>query len=127
MVPPADSVFGRVGTSISALSGFGNSKDSDLEVLCTNPASLAAGTAVLQTYLPTRSVSESRVTSPTTSSTMSKVVSMPWVTYPDLYRAQCEDADGANVLMISVKDNSPVPRAVVTDAIGPGWGCILLM
>jgi len=126
MTPPADSFFGRVGTSISAVSGFGDAKKSGLEVLCTNPASLSGGTGVLQTYLPTQSARRPGATSPGSSSNTSKVVSTPWVTYPDLYQARCEKVDGANVLMVSVKDNSPDPRPIVTDSLGPRWGLHLV-
>ena len=41
--PPANSFFGRVGTSISALSGLSPTSAAGLEVLCTNPAALVGG------------------------------------------------------------------------------------
>ena len=122
MTPPADSFFGRVGTSIDALSGFGGSTSPDPEVLCTNPAALGGGSGVLQTYLPGQGADGSKGTSSRAASNTTKIVSTPWVTYPDLYQARCENVAGANVLMVSVKDNSPNQRPVVSDVLGPRWG-----
>lgn len=124
--PPADSLFGRVGTSISARSGFGGSTRPGLQVLCTNPAALAGGPGVLQTYFPrvglNRLTGRSTSTLPTASPTTTTGRSTPWVTYPDLYEARCEDVAGASVLMVRVEDNAPDPRPVVSDVLGPGWG-----
>ena len=51
--PPPDSLFGRVDQGVSRLSG--GSARPGLQVLCTNPASIArpAATGVLQPYAPT--------------------------------------------------------------------------
>jgi Protein of unknown function (DUF3089) len=118
--PPADSFFGRVGTSISVRAGFGASTNPDLEVLCTNPAALAGGSGVLQTYFPR--VGVNRLNGQSAKSSRTKSITTPWVTYPDLYRARCQNVDGSNVLMVSVKDNAPDPRPVVSDVLGPRWG-----
>ncbi len=119
--PPTDSLFGRVGTSISALSGIGPPASPSLQVLCTNPAALGGGSGVLQTYFPTQVALGARKV--TTSGTRDgSEIRTPWVTYPNLYAARCEDVAGATVLMVSVKDNAPVARPVVSDVLGPRWG-----
>ncbi len=51
--PPANSFFGRVGTSISALSGLAPTSAAGLQVLCTNPAALTGGAGPLNPYFPT--------------------------------------------------------------------------
>ncbi len=122
MTPPADSFFGRIGTSISAASGLGGSTSRDLEVLCTNPAALGGGSGVLQAYFPSQGARGSASSSSTGPPNAKKTVSTPWVTYPGLYQARCEDVAGANVLMVDVKDNAPDPRPVVSDVLGPKWG-----
>ena len=122
MTPPADSFFGRIGTSISAASGFGGSTNPDLEVLCTNPAALDGGSGLLQTYFPSQDVKGSTGTSSTRPPKKTTAVSTSWVTYPGLYQARCKDAAGAKVLMVNVKDNAPDPRPVVSDVLGPKWG-----
>jgi hypothetical protein len=47
-------------------------------------------------------------------------VSTPWVTYPDLYSASCQHADGATWLQIDTL--SAAGRPVVTETLGPTWG-----
>ncbi len=124
--PPPDSLFGRVGTSISAQSGFGGPPSPNLQVLCTNPAALTGGSGVLETYFPrvglNRLNGHSSNTSPITSPRTTKGTSTSWVTYPDLYEARCQDVAGASVLLVTVKDNAPDPRPVVSDVLGPRWG-----
>jgi hypothetical protein len=104
--PPADSLFGRVPNNPA------------LQVLCTNPANLAAGgSGTLQPYFQTTPfpgqigmVSDKPPSAPT-----------PWVTTPDLYGAQCQTLAGATVL--HVQPITPGDkRALLTESAGPTLG-----
>jgi hypothetical protein len=119
--PPPDSFFGRVGTSISALSGLAPTSAAGLQVLCTNPAALAGGTRRLTPYFPTKPF-------PGTGSglqygsTSKRVVRTPWVSYPSLYSAQCESSGGATWLQVTDIAGSKDHRPVVEPVLGPKWG-----
>jgi hypothetical protein len=68
-----------------------------LQVLCTNPASLAGGTGVLDPYFTTilsGGVLFQPIIAPVPSPPS------PWVNYPDLYTAQCMNSKGASWLQI---------------------------
>ncbi|MGH3849566.1 MAG: DUF3089 domain-containing protein, partial [Pseudonocardiaceae bacterium] len=73
--PPTDATYGRVDQG-----GAGT-----LTVACTNPADLGGGNAPLDPYF-----------SPSTFPGSALAVTTPWVTFPGLYRAHCENADGAS-------------------------------
>ena len=62
--PPANSFFGRVGTSISALSGLSPTSAAGLEVLCTNPAALTGGKESIDSLLPDQTVPRLKVQPP---------------------------------------------------------------
>ncbi len=112
--PPADSLFGIPGTGPGATPG----RDySNLEVLCTNPASLSGGSGELEFYMPTTPF-------PGLLGTLliKPAASMPWVTYPKLYSARCEHANNASWLQIDVANINGDPRPKVTESIGPTWG-----
>ena len=117
--PPADSLFGRANTGPGAALGR---DPSNMEVLCTNPASLSGGTGAMLMYNPTAPLPGALgvlVGSIPSAST-------PWVAYPGLYTGHCESADGANWLQI---DPTHVPgdqRPVVTQVLGPTWGLHLV-
>ena len=105
--PPPDSMFGRVAGNPS------------LQVLCTNPANLAVGgTGVLRPYFNTTPfpgqigmVSGKTPTAPT-----------PWVTTPDLYRAQCATLGGATVLHVQPIVTAGDKRDLVTESAGAPLG-----
>ena len=84
--PPANSFFGRVGTSISALSGLSPTSAAGLQVLCTNPAALAGGAGPLDPYFPTTPFPGVR-SNLKYGATTKRTVRTPWVSYPHLYRA----------------------------------------
>jgi hypothetical protein len=90
-IPPINSLFGRVGTSISAQSGLGTGPAGNLQVLCTNPASIEGGTGTLSPYFVTKPFPG--VTSTFTILTTAHL-STPWVSYPDRYTATCETSGG---------------------------------
>ncbi len=100
--PPSTSLFGIVGQGVSALSGQGkNARD---QVLCTNPANLAGGSAPLSAYFLSGGTA----------------VSTPWVTYPGLYRGRCVTRNGATWLQVTPRAGDPRPK--VAQVLGPNWG-----
>jgi hypothetical protein len=117
--PPANSFFGRVGTSISALSGLSPTSAAGLEVLCTNPAALAGGTGPLIPYFPTKPFPGSKFEYGATSK---HTVRTAWVSYPDLYRAQCQSSGGATWLQAMDIAGPRDTRPVVEQVLGPRWG-----
>ena len=46
----------------------------------------------------------------------------PWVTFPGLYTAQCEQQGGASWLQVTATPASGDPRPTVTATLGPLWG-----
>jgi hypothetical protein len=103
--PAANSSFGRPATSINANDGFEPKSVKGLQVLCTNPAALAGGAGLLDPYFPSQGVA-----------------STPWVTYPNLYRAQCKSSGGATWLQITPIAGHNDSRPIVQQTSGPGWG-----
>jgi hypothetical protein len=109
-VPPAGSLFGRPGQGVSLQSA--QTQKSGLQVACVNPAALAAGgpsadsAAALDSVFPTEGK-----------------LSTPWVAFPDLYTARCEDTDGASWLDVTPTgargDQRPLPA---TEDLGPLYG-----
>jgi len=122
--PPPDSLFGRVNTSIAVQSGLEPRAAADLQVLCTNPAALAGGSGPLQPYFLTRSLSGQPATSAYGAGTTSTAT--PWVTYPDLYRGECESANGASWLQVTAGAAPQDGRPVVQQVLGPRWGLHLV-
>jgi Protein of unknown function (DUF3089) len=109
--PPADSVFGRPGQGVSLQSG--QTAKVGQQVACVNPAALNGGTADLDPYLLTATQTPQlpipgyeRLTEP---------VSTPWVTYPDLYSASCEEGGGATWLQVTSLAGASQTRPVVND------------
>jgi hypothetical protein len=49
-------------------------------------------------------------------------VTTPWVTYPGLYSASCQSADGATWLQVNDLAGSGDTRPVVTESLGRLWG-----
>jgi hypothetical protein len=101
--PPTNSLFAR-----TTVKGD--------QVLCTNPASLGGGSGALAPYFPTHVVG--------VFSDIGKVppVSTPWVTFPALFSAECEDSGGADWLQISDVSKVGANRFALVDALGPQWG-----
>lgn len=107
--PPPTSPFGRPGRGASIQSGEPQRKGE--QVACVNPASLAGGSGDLEPYF--RAPAVIGLTPPVTT---------PWVTFPDLYSAECEhsgDATWLEVTDIAVPGDT---RPVVTETAGPTWG-----
>jgi hypothetical protein len=118
--PPPDAIFGRPGGALSA-GGSG----ADVEVLCTNPAALKGGTK------PITAVAPAEPFAPGTSiGAATQAVGAPpkveadteFVAFPKAYDAECSDAAGAHVLLITPRDGAPTPKPVPSAT----WGLHLL-
>jgi hypothetical protein len=114
--PPANSVFGRPGQGTSLQSQ--ETATAGQQVACVNPAALGGGTGDLDPYLLTAS-----------QTTLKETVPTPWVTYPGLYSATCEQGGGATWLQLTSLGGTSRTRPVVTEArlpgapdTGPVWG-----
>ncbi len=77
----------------------------DMEVVCTNPASLAGGAGTSKPYLSTTGETIiPALTEPQTSWTKDEtVITTPFVTTPDLYAAECRTDEHGAFLAISTR------------------------
>jgi hypothetical protein len=93
---PSDAIFGRTAAP-------------GLEVLCTNPAKLAGGSAKLDSIFPSQPFAKGTIGSATLAVgfTVPKA-STPWVSFPGAYKGTCENETGANVLRITPLGGAPV-------------------
>jgi hypothetical protein len=107
--PPKKSLFGRPGQGVSLQSD--QAATTGMQVLCTNPADLAGGSGPLEPYFVSAS-----------STTPGVSVATPWVTYPDLYTAQCESSGGATWLQVTDIGSPSDKRPRVAEELGPLWG-----
>ena len=94
--PPANTNFGIPGQGVSWLSG--QYSGTGQQVACVNPAAIGGGTAPLQPYFATVNAAG------TTAS---------WVTYPQLYTAQCKTAGNATWLQVTDVAGAADRRPVV--------------
>ncbi|MGH3153928.1 MAG: DUF3089 domain-containing protein, partial [Streptosporangiaceae bacterium] len=78
-----DSLFGRPGQGVSLQSG--QTAKQGLQVVCVNPAALSGGSATLTAVFPS----------------LLRAASTPWVSYPGLYTARCQQNDGASWLNVT--------------------------
>ena len=106
--PPPNSLFGRVGQGVSDLAP-NRAAAPGQSVLCVNPAAVAGGTGPLEPYFPTRAGTTG-------------TVATPWVAYPGLYTAGCDQVGGATWLQVSDVGGPHDPRPRVTESLGPTWG-----
>jgi hypothetical protein len=105
--PGSDAVVGRPGQGVSVLSG--QTATAGQQVACVNPVTFSSSVGDLVPIYPTV-VHEVRG------------VSTPWITFPDLYSAQCMQNGGAAWLQIDRLVAPPRDlRPAVTDE-GPMWG-----
>jgi hypothetical protein len=107
--PPANSLFGRAGRGVSALSGQGGAGSQ--QVVCVNPVNFSARAGRVQPFFL-------RATSPTPG----VQVLTPWVTFPGLYTAQCRRSGGASWLQVTATPAAADPRPTVSASLGPLWG-----
>lgn len=105
--PPAASEVGRPGQGVSLQSG--QTTRTGERVLCTNPAALRGGAAVLVPYF-------------VSGSALAAGAAAPWTTYLDLYTARCASSGGAAWLQVGTTGLPGDRRPTVTEALGPDWG-----
>ncbi len=111
--PPADSLFGRVGTGINPFAHRGQ----DLQILCVNPGALQGGRGSLLPYFISASVSGLKPRGPAP-----RPPATPWVAFPGQYTARCRTAGGATWLDVTPDSGATDHRPVVTPSLGPAWG-----
>jgi Protein of unknown function (DUF3089) len=109
--PPADAVFGRPGQGVSLQSG--QTAKAGQQVACVNPAALSGGAGDLDPFLLT-STQAPKVPIPGYEA-LTEPVSTPWVTYPGLYSARCEQGGGASWLQVTSLAGTSRTRPVVND------------
>jgi Protein of unknown function (DUF3089) len=107
--PPTTSIFGRPGKGVSLQSNQTTSAGE--QVLCTNPADLGGGKAELSPFFFA-----------TTQSLGKVIVATPWVTYPGLYSASCEQGGGATWLQVTPTHVAGDPRPFVQVSPNADWG-----
>jgi hypothetical protein len=108
--PPPDGLFGK--TRVGA-----GPDGSNLQVLCVNPTSFN-GTGTLQPYLRTKPFPGplgAAVGTPPTAPT-------PWVEYPNLYSAQCQQGNGFTWLQVTDVGKPGAPRYQPRGSLPPNWG-----
>jgi hypothetical protein len=115
--PPANSLFGRAGTGISA--NFGGAPAPGQQVLCTNPAELDGSAGRLRPYFPTAPFPGLG------NGQASSGISTPWVSFPGEYAGACRNRGGASWLQVT-RVRADDPRPVVHDSLGPTWGLHLV-
>jgi hypothetical protein len=80
---------------------FGRTSDSDLEILCTNPAALGGGSAKLTTIYPSAPFAPSVIGSAANLALGDLPrPSTPWAAFPKAYSGRCSKAGGASVLQV---------------------------
>ena len=107
--PPPGSLFARPGQGVSLQSG--QTTRTDQEVACVNPVTFSSRGGSLQPYFLSATSAVPHVT-----------VSTPWVTYPNLYTAQCEQSGGASWLEVATTAAPGDMRPTVSASLGPLWG-----
>jgi hypothetical protein len=108
--PPPDGLFGK--TRVGAGPGGSN-----LQVLCVNPTSFT-GTGSLQPYFRTKPFPGpigAAAGQPPSAST-------PWVDYPELYSAQCQQGNGFTWLQVTDVGKPSAPRYQPRGSLPPNWG-----
>lgn len=100
--PPTNAYFGYVKPAqLEPWQSISQAQAGNLQVLCTNPASLAGGSGVLDPYFTTTLSGTSQdqqielIVAPVPSPPN------PWVNYPNLYTAECMHNNGASWLQVN--------------------------
>lgn len=105
--PPATAFFARPGQGVSLQSG--QTATTAQQVACVNPVTFSSSVGGLQPYFATA-----------TAKTKGVLVQTPWVTFPGLYTAQCQESGGASWLQVNTI--AADPRPTISAALGPNWG-----
>lgn len=122
--PPADAVFGRPGQGVSLQSG--QTAKAGQQIACVNPADLSGGAADLSPYFLTVT---QVAPDPYINFGLTNPVPTPWVNYPKLYSASCEQGGGATWLQVTSLAGKSQTRPLVNlnatgnlGGSGPAWG-----
>lgn len=107
--PPATSFFARPGTGVSLQSA--QTTRSGQQVVCVNPVTFSSRSGTLQSYFLTVG-----------STSKGERVRTPWVTFPGLYTAQCQQSGGASWLQVTTNAAPGDRRPTVSAVLGPNWG-----
>ncbi len=107
--PPGDSLFGRPGQGVSLQSG--QVRRTGVQVACVNPAAIGGAAHPMDPLFRTTSMTP-----------LPPAVTTPWITFPGLYTAACEDAGGASWLQVSDVAAAGDLRPFVTETLGTAWG-----
>ena len=94
-------------------------------MLCTNPAALRGGAKPVTAVEPAAPFAPG-----STIGAATQAVGAPpqveaktgFIVFPKAYEAECSDADGANVLLVTPRDGAPTPHAIPSAS----WGLHLL-
>jgi DUF3089 family protein len=115
---PADAKFGRGNSLLSGPSG------GKFQTLCTNPARLRGGSALLDTIQPSAPFAPGSTISAGIALLQLPLptASTPWIDIPGAYKAHCSNANGASVLQIVAQHGAPTPHP----SPDPTWGLHLL-
>jgi Protein of unknown function (DUF3089) len=97
---------------------FGRSRIPGTHIVCVNPA--APGSSVTAPVTPLFPATVLRFTGAKVN------VSTPWVAYPGLYTARCEQSGNASWLQITPTGLPGDARPVVRPTLGAGWGLHLV-
>jgi hypothetical protein len=111
--PPGGAWFGRVQGRVNPFVEL--STASNLEVMCANPANLGGGSGVLQPRILTEELLFQGIG-------QQEGIMTPWVEYPEMYAAQCQNKDGAQWLQISLVAGSRETRPVIPTMKGDVYG-----
>ncbi len=114
-VPPPDSKFGRVGQGTPTIATMPTNVS--LDVACVDPAALSGHHKALTGYFPTASSPPETALDwwpPFPQQT-------PWVTFPGLYSAECDDQQGAQWLNVATEQGT-VAQPTVQALPNEAWG-----
>ena len=107
---PSDSLFGRPGFGGLTPPGLPTTGD----VLCTNPAALAGGSALLTSVLPSQPFAPGTTIGTATQAVGQSApagLTTPWYEFQG-YNGACDSANNAHVLQISAVGGAPTLHAV---------------
>ncbi len=116
--------FSTFDQTVPAQSKFGVSTTPGTQVLCTNPAALGGGSAVLNPIGPSKPFDPTSILSAGIKLLGLTFPHPPtvWWTSPGAYRARCSSANNANVLQITALRGAKTPNP----SPDPTWGLHLL-
>ncbi|OHV35816.1 MULTISPECIES: DUF3089 domain-containing protein [Pseudofrankia] len=120
---PADARFGLPSAPSRGTAATADleAAPTDLRTLCTNPAALGGGKAVLEPYLPTAALIGASL--PGLSPANLPAAGTGFVTYPDFLTAECQQAGGRAWLTVTPE---PAPngdtRSLPAIESPPSWG-----